>query len=284
MNPTMVGGKDQPATGLAWSLRERGQATAEESCADPPCDWSAAQVDGSWPSSSLDPHDGSDVDVRAAAEDAAETRSLFAKIVDLVTPPSASPSAADSIDNRAAPDHSAQQDVDASTNFSDGGGNSTSSKASTREQQQAHERAHVNTTKDGAAGAASDSGAEPPEVEMDAQKDEPDTGPGDLLEPVNIAPDIFAELIPSIHGTGDPCAIKCTINTCSGHGVCAGPLCQCNCSAQYTGHYCHELVAQITHFTITPPKKPCPDNCTGQGDCLSNGTCSCNKVHPCTYA
>ena len=279
MKPSDVGARDQSAAGLVWSMRARGQAAAQDACEDLPCDVSTAPADESRPPSSPEPPDDAagrkqspDADVRAAAEDAAEKRSLFAKIVDLVTPPSASQPAADGTYGQA--DHGAQN-VDSVANTSDGGGNSTS-KAPPREQH-AHERAQLNTTKDGAAASASDAGADLPEVEVDVERDEQDSVAQDLLEPVYIGPDIFAELIPSIQGAGDPCTGNCTVNTCSGHGVCTGSLCQCNCSAQYTGYYCHERVAPITHFSITPPKKPCPDNCTGQGDCLSNGTCNCNK-------
>ena len=118
----------------------------------------------------------------------------------------------------------------------------------------------------------------PPASEpSDAQEDEPEWLSDEMAQPADIGPDIFPVVIPSIRWPDDQCSDKCSINTCSGHGVCSAPLCQCNCTAPYTGRYCHEHVARISHFKVTPPRKPCPDNCTGQGECQRNGTCSCHK-------
>jgi hypothetical protein len=312
--PTSGRAPGAPAEGLAWSLRDKGRAVAATECAEPPCAWSTGPADeeqrravgGEPPPAGrpppggqggsgdggagaedaksfaqpkpIDSARGPESEMRAAAaEDTAESRSLFAKIVDLVTPPSSAPQpAADAAENQAAAADGAMQEIDSGANVSDGARNTTSSIPS---EQKAHERAEANATKDGqAASAGQGTGAGSPiEIELGAEGQESDVLPDELLEPVHIGPDIFPELFPSIQETGDACSGKCTINTCSGHGICSPPLCQCNCTTHYTGLYCNERVSSITHFTITPPPKPCPDNCTGQGDCLYNGTCSCYK-------
>uniref|UniRef100_A0A7S4JF46 SUN domain-containing protein n=1 Tax=Guillardia theta TaxID=55529 RepID=A0A7S4JF46_GUITH len=98
----------------------------------------------------------------------------------------------------------------------------------------------------------------------------------ELNEPMDIDTEIFPEMISSIQPSGD-CADVCTLHTCNGHGVCTLPACTCNCTGGYTGSHCSQKVAIIANFQIRPGKKPCPDNCAGQGDCLENGTCSCHR-------
>eukprot|EP00960_Hanusia_phi_P002856 84717-Hanusia_phi.AAC.1 len=98
----------------------------------------------------------------------------------------------------------------------------------------------------------------------------------ELNEPMDIDTEIFPEMISSIQPSGE-CADVCTIHTCNGHGVCTMPACTCNCTEGYTGLQCSQKVAMIANFQIRPGRKPCPDNCAGQGDCLENGTCSCHR-------
>jgi hypothetical protein len=209
-------------------------------------------------------------------EDATEQRSLFAKFVDLVTPPSAQsapPPPADDLESQASMAEGGR-DGDMGANASEAGANATGTGAPT----EAHksERGDVNAS-GGGTGASRNNGDVESPIELTIGEDEPTWLSDDLLKPVDIGPDIFPELIPSIKSAYDPCAGKCNVDTCSGHGRCGGDLCLCNCTGLYTGRYCHEHTALIANLRLTPPKRPCPDNCTGQGECKNNGRCSCYK-------
>ena len=312
-----VAGVDAPAHGLAWILRDAARAEARdlsgELCASgaaaasagqdgqtpaaeppdgpgagdgamaPPAAAAASAAPGGAPSASAPATEPS---AKGAAEDAIEPRSLFAKIVDLVkTPPAAVP--ADGVESHNTTLEGGRE-ADSGANASDTGSNATGSGHAGAGESHANEGATRGREGRGRGGAEdsdplSDDGAapvadgSPVEIEVDAQADEPEWLLDEMAQPADIGPDIFPEVIPSIRWPDDPCSDKCSINTCSGHGVCSAPLCQCNCTAPYTGRYCHERVTRISHFRVTPPKKPCPDNCTGQGECQRNGTCSCYK-------
>lgn len=73
------------------------------------------------------------------------------------------------------------------------------------------------------------------------------------------------------------CSESCLTETCSGHGACGGTPCHCICAHGFNGQYCEEKVPVVSNFRLRRPSKPCPDNCGGQGACMHNGTCSCDK-------
>ena len=73
------------------------------------------------------------------------------------------------------------------------------------------------------------------------------------------------------------CAVACLAETCNGHGSCGGSPCTCICTNGYGGDYCEEKVPVVANFRLRRPSKPCPDNCGGQGQCLHNGTCLCDR-------
>jgi hypothetical protein len=207
----------------------------------------------------------SEPSVNAAVEDATEQTSLFEKIVNLVKPPSAVPSVLNETDS-------------GTPNESDAGANAAATGKAAPTVLHASERVDANSLGGGQTAAFSGPGAGSPiDIQVEAKEDEHGWDYYYTLEPVDIGPAIFPELIPSIKSPDDLCSDKCTINTCSGHGVCTAPLCKCKCLANYTGSYCHELVTAILDFKLTPPRKPCPDKCTEQGYCRYNGTCSCYK-------
>ena len=293
------------ARGLAWSLRDREQADTEK-CTGEHCTLAqgggaaiasdngaatskdAEQTHGSGasngavaqaaavgkPAHPILPM-GREPDAKTVVEDAVEQRSLFAKIVDLVAPPSAPtpPTPAEDADSQAMAEGNRETGA-GSANASETGSNATVLGRAAATELKGNERGDVNASGDGTTTSAGADTGSPIDIKVDAEEV---LISDDMLEPVDIGPSIFPELIMSIDSSDDACSDKCTINTCSGHGMCSGPLCQCNCSALYTGRYCHEHVSPITQFTLTPPKKPCADNCTGQGSCQYNGTCSCYK-------
>ena len=257
--------------GLTWGLRERGQvvqtpdvaglvapreraagqdssqehnsqqeplgATAEaQACTSDSAGSSPAAVDGRQGNAAA-ARQSAEPETKTAEEAAAasEQRSLFAKIVDLVAPPSLpaqviSPSTPDDAQGVAAADLLAK----AGTNASVHGANVTGAgHVPATEPDEAHSRGDVNDSGSGAASGSAGSGGTP--IELSVADDAPSFLTDEQIAPVDIGPEIFEVLIPSIQPADDACAGKCTINTCSGHGVCSGHLCQCNCSATFTG-------------------------------------------------